>query len=52
MNTVTKARISISVTRVNGRIDNIGCIQGGEWYEMIIPRIKLWFANRRTRRGK
>lgn len=47
MNVVTRVRVNI--TRADGTIVPIGVIKGGYWYERLVARIRLWFANRAAR---
>ena len=46
-----KSALSVSITRANGRVINIGVIKGGHWWQRVIPLIRLWFHNRQSRRG-
>lgn len=45
-------RLSVSIKRADGRVVSIGCVKGGRWYEMILPRIRLWLANRDAQRKR
>lgn len=45
-----QSRVSVSITRADGRVVKIGVIQGGHWGERLVARIRLWLANRDARR--
>ena len=45
-------RLSISITRADGRVIKIGVIRGGHWGERLVARIRLWLANRDARRKR
>jgi predicted homoserine dehydrogenase-like protein len=46
-----RSKISITLTRANGKVVKIGVIKGGHWGERLVARIRLWLANRDARRG-
>lgn len=44
-------RISARVIRKDGRIDDLGVLAGGHWWERAITRARIWWFNFKTRRG-
>jgi hypothetical protein len=51
MNLGAKGTVHISITRSNGRIDHIGILSGGHWWQRLAGHLRLWLANARTKRG-
>jgi hypothetical protein len=46
-----QTRLELTITRANGRVERIGVMKGGHWYEHLLSRIRLIVANWRAARG-
>lgn len=47
-----KGAVQITITRANGRVEKIGYISGGRWYQRLLSRLRLYAANCRARAGR
>jgi hypothetical protein len=47
-----KGAVQITITRANGRVEKIGYISGGRWYQRLLSQLRLFVANLRTRAGR
>ncbi len=44
--------MSLRIVRANGRVENIGTVQGGTWLQRLHARWNILVANFRTNQGR